>query len=167
MLEGEGAVCAPGVKSRGGLVVQVTDETGRPVDGTAVSFRLPEEGPGGVFARGMRTEIATTTPDGRAAVYGLECNGNPGPFQIRVTAVKDQVRAGLIVSQYVSNKATAAVGKSLRPRSRRKWWITAGIAAGAAAGAVLATSGQSKAGPAATSAPPPQIGLPTITVGRP
>ena len=34
----------------------VTDETGRPVANAAVSFRLPEDGPGGMFSSGPRTE---------------------------------------------------------------------------------------------------------------
>ena len=38
IVEGEGAVYAPGARSARPLAVEVTDETGRPVAGAAVSF---------------------------------------------------------------------------------------------------------------------------------
>ena len=170
MIEGEGAVHAAAAKSRG-LTVQITDETGRPVEGAAVSFRMPEQGPGGTFAHGMRTEIAITTPDGRASMPEINTGSVAGPFQIRVTAVKLQVRAGTVVSQFVSDKAIAS---KKAPSSRRlKWLLVAGVAAaGAAAGAFATGSGSTPAGvsPAAITLPPApatQIGIPTITVGKP
>jgi hypothetical protein len=55
VIEGEGAVYAPGSRATRGITVQVTDETGQPLEGVAVSFRLPEEGAGGTFASGLRT----------------------------------------------------------------------------------------------------------------
>ena len=45
-----------GSKSDRPIAVQLTDETGRPLEGVAVSFRLPEEGPGG-HLKGVKTEI--------------------------------------------------------------------------------------------------------------
>ena len=53
--EGDGAVYRTGSRSTRGLTVLVTDESGKPLDHAAVSFRLPEEGPGGVFGSGLRT----------------------------------------------------------------------------------------------------------------
>ena len=55
---------APVQKANGRIAVQLTDETGRPLEGVAVSFRMPEEGPGGSFESGMKTEIAITAADG-------------------------------------------------------------------------------------------------------
>jgi hypothetical protein len=147
------------------LAVQITDETGRPVDAATVTFRMPEEGPGGTFQRGMRTEAVTTTVDGNAAVYGIVWNRLPGAFQVRVTAVKGQVRAGTVVSQYISD--TPQLKAAGAGRSRKKWLaIAAAVGGGAAAGIVAARSGSSPSS-ASTTAPPPQIGMPTITVGRP
>jgi hypothetical protein len=170
VLEGEGAVHIAGGKVSRGIAVQVTDETGKPVDGVAVSFRMPEEGPGATFARGMKTDIAITSPEGRAAVHEMYAGRLAGPFQVRITAVKGQVRAGTIASQYVTESSTKGGGS---PRSSRRKWlsITALVAGGAAAGVILGTSGGGRsASPAATPASvptPPQIGVPTISIGKP
>jgi hypothetical protein len=164
-MEGEGAVHAAGSRDGRPLAVQITDETGRPVEGATVTFRMPEEGPGGLFARGMRTEVATTAADGHAIIHGVIWNRLPGAFQIRITAVKGQVRAGTIVSQYISDSPQTA--RLSTGASRKKWLAVTAIAAGAAAGIV---AGMSKSpAPAAGSppVPPPQIGLPTITLGKP
>src|ERR1044071_5355988 len=74
LVEGEGAVHAPGSRSSRPLTVEVTDETGKPVPGAAVSFHLPEDGPGGAFGNGLRTEVATTDSHGRACLHGLQLN---------------------------------------------------------------------------------------------
>lgn len=178
MLEGDGAIHPAGTRSTRGLVVEISDETGKPVDGAAVSFRLPEEGPGGTFVHGMRTEILITGPDGRAGVKELTAGRTSGPFQVRVTAVRDSVRAGTVVDQYISEGAVAGAraGKSLiagkNGSSSKKWILWLAIGAGAAAAGVLAGSmgGGSSSAPTAAPvpvAPPPTIGVPTITVGGP
>jgi hypothetical protein len=169
VLEGEGAVHIAGSKTSRGISVQVTDETGKPVDGVAVSFRMPEEGPGLTFSRGMRTDIAITSPEGRAAVHEMVAGRIAGPFQVRITAVKGQVRAGTIASQYVTESTSKQRADS--PRSSRKKWlaITALAAGGAVAGAILGASGGGGSSPSAPPAviTPPQIGAPTISIGKP
>jgi hypothetical protein len=148
------------------VAVQITDETGRPVEGASVTFRLPEEDPGGMFPKGMRTEVVTTGPDGSALVQGILWNRLPGAFQIRITAIKGQVRAGTVTSQYISN---VPEGKSLHGGSSgRKWLVIAAVAAGAAAGLAAGMSkSPSTPATAAPTVPPPQIGAPTITLGKP
>jgi hypothetical protein len=129
---------------------------------------MPEEGPGGSFESGMKTEIAITRADGRAAVHGIRWNAIPGPFQIRVTAAKGESRAGAICSQYISD-TPAAKSPRAGGSGKRKWLVIAAIAAGGAA-AGLAVGKGSAASPASTpsvAAPPAQIGIPTITIGRP
>src|SRR3712207_200997 len=54
VLEGEGAVYAAGARTVRPLSVQVTDETGRPVEGASVSILLPGDGPTGMFNGNMR-----------------------------------------------------------------------------------------------------------------
>lgn len=169
VLEGEGAILGAGAKSSRGISVEITDETGRPVDSAAVSFRMPEEGPGATFGRGMRTDIRSTTPDGRASIHDFTANGVTGPFQVRVTVVKNGVRAGTIVSQYVSDRPA---GKSARAGSSTSKWIAIlALAGGAAAGGIAAMSGGAGSSPAAVAAAPatapPQIGAPTFSIGGP
>ncbi len=167
LIEGEGAVYHIGARATRGVTVQVTDETGKPVDGARVSFRLPESGPGGVFSTGARTEIATTRSDGRAGVWGMQWNRTPGPFEIRVTAEKGQTRAGIICTQYLTDSPeTASQTARIGPGRSHKWlWIVAGVAGAAAAG-VAATASRDKP-PGTAPAQGVTIGAPTITLGRP
>jgi hypothetical protein len=167
VLEGDGAVYPTGVRATRGITVQVTDETGRPVDGATLSFRLPDEGPTGTFANGSRTEIATTHADGRATVWGMQWNRTPGSFEIRITAVKGTARAGTVIQQFLTNSPDASRSARMGPRHSYKWlWIGLAVA-GAAAGAVAATA---LVGKGSTTAPPStelQIGAPSINLGRP
>jgi hypothetical protein len=113
VLEGDGAIHAAGSKAGRGVTVQVSDEIGKPVSGAAVSFRLPDEGPGGLFRNGLRTEIVVTGPDGLASVKGMRWNTQAGPFELRVVAAKDRARAGVFIPQYLSGGAAlkAAAGR--------------------------------------------------------
>jgi hypothetical protein len=168
--EGEGAIHQAGAKASRPIVVEVTDETGRPVDGVAVSFRMPEEGPGASFPQGMKTDIRITAPDGKAMAHDFVANRSAGSFQVRVTAVKGPVRAGVIVGQYVTD-APVRSSRAARSGGSRKWLILAAI--GAAAGAGLAVGARSSSpaagpgGPPPAAPAPPAIGRPSISVGGP
>ena len=150
VLEGEGVVYRTGTRATRGLTVLVTDETGKPVEMATVSFRLPDEGASGTFSSGLRTEIATTGPDGRATVWGMQWNKTPGPVEIRITAIKDQARAGLVSTQYLSDSvAPKAGGEGVFSASHggHKWLWLGAIAAGAVgAGAAFGFSKGSNAG---------------------
>ena len=169
VVEGEGAVHAPG--SRGGrpLTVEVTDETGKLVEGAAVSFHLPDNGPGGIFANGLRTEVAVTDSHGHASVRGLQFNRTSGRFMILVVASKEQAHAGMASFQYIAEPGSGAAATAGSLHGYRKWIVVAVLAGGGAAAAILA-SGKSGSTPAAT-APVPTvtltIGTPVITVGKP
>jgi hypothetical protein len=178
VLEGDGAVRAPG--SRGNhLVLEVADEVGRPVSQATVGLQLPDDGPSGTFASGLRTEIALTDAQGRASVRGFRVNSLAGPFDIRITAARQGSRAGMLSRQYIAGsggsgsgsggKAPATVAKS----SRKLWIAVAGVIASAAVAGIVATgSAGGAAGPSATrpAAPPAAttIGAPVeISIGAP
>ncbi len=170
VVEGDGAVYRTGARASHGLTVLVTDESGKPVEHAAVSFRLPEGGSGGVFSSGLRTEVVTTGPDGRATVAGMQWNKTSGPVQIRITAIKDQARAGIISTQYLSDDAVAlragGEGSFTAPHKGRTKWILIGmvaVAGGAAAGFVLTRSHNTTQAPVTGIS----IGNPTINVGHP
>lgn len=101
VVEGEGGVHAPGTRSLKPLTISVTDETGRPVDRAAVSFHLPDDGPGGLFPNGLRTEVILTDGRGRASIDSLKWNRTPGRFQICIVAAREQARAGIVSFQYI------------------------------------------------------------------
>jgi hypothetical protein len=194
VIEGEGAVHVPGTRSSRPITVEITDETGRPVAGAAVSFHLPEEGPGGAFVNGLRTEVVITDANGRASLHGLQANRVPGRFQIRILASKEQARAGTVSFQYVAESrggaakpaAPAAAGPATaapatptanRPDSaavtaassgRKKWILVAAAVAGAAvAGTIAARAGASSASsPAAVPSVPvtPVLGIGSPTI---
>lgn len=105
VLDGEGAEHRVGGRAAHAVTVLVTDEAGKPVENAVVSFRLPEAGPSGTFNSGLHTEIVTTGPDGRAVISSVQWNSNPGQVALRITAMKDQARAGIISTQYLSEKA--------------------------------------------------------------
>src|SRR5450755_3043480 len=114
VLEGEGTVHAAGARIPHPVTVEVTDESGRPVAGAAVSFQLPSEGPSGLFSNGLRTDLVLTDAAGRAAVHSMQLNRTGGPFRIRITAVKELARAGAISTQYIGESHNATVA-SVKP----------------------------------------------------
>jgi hypothetical protein len=168
VIEGEGVAYPLGGRATRGVTIQVTDETGKPVEGASVSFRLPEEGPSGTFSSGSRTEIAMTKPDGRAAAWGMQWNHTEGSFEIRITAVKGQARAGTVCAVYLSKASVESDSPApMRLGRNHKWlWVTLAVAGGAGvAVAVAALAGKSSIpiGPTVT---PTSIGAPTIVIGH-
>jgi hypothetical protein len=172
---GEGAVHAPGARDARAITVVVTDETGRPVEGAAVSFHLPDQGPSGSFVNGLRTEVAVTDASGRAVVRSLEYNRVPGRFEIRIVASKEQARAGTVSFQYIAGTSAggaAAATATAATNSRhwhpsKKWLILAAVAGVAVAGGTAALTRSSSASATAESAAVLSIGPPSVTVSRP
>jgi hypothetical protein len=165
VVEGEGAMHQPGARPSRPLTVEITDETGKPVAAAAVSFHLPEDGPGGTFASGLRTDVATTDTRGRATIRAFQANHVGGRFQIRIVASKEQARAGTVSFQYVAEPATASA-----PSHRKRWIAIAAAAGGGAVAALVAARSGSTPAPTPPSAPAPppfSIGSPTISVGKP
>jgi len=167
---GEGAVHAAGARDSRGIAVVVTDETGRPVEGAAVSFHLPEQGPSGTFVNGLRTEVAVTDDRGRAAVHSIEFNRVPGRFEIRIVASKEQARAGTVSFQYIAGPSPGAAATEAKGggHHRKRWLMVAAVVAGAgAAGGTMALVHSPPATATAESTPILTIGPPSITVGKP
>jgi len=178
VVDGEGAVHPPGTHAPRFLAVEVTDETGKPVEGAAVSFHLPEDGPSGTFANGLRTDVATSDSRGHAALHGVTLNRQPGRFQVRIVAAKEQARAGIVSFQYIAEPAggAAPVTAGAGARHRTRWIAIAALAGGGALDGVLAgrsasapSSAAAQAAPGAPlgSTPTLSIGTPTITIGKP
>jgi hypothetical protein len=176
VVEGEGAVHAIGSRVAKFLTVRVTDELGKPVPGALVSFRVPEDGPSGVFLNGLPTEVVTTGPDGVAAAPGVRWSRLAGSFEVRVVAVKDQSRAGTVVPQYLAaaggpdNGRVAAkppAATHLRSRARNKW-LFLGLAAAGAVGVGFSTGWAAGTRRELPKGPePPRVGSPVISIGRP
>jgi hypothetical protein len=170
VVEGEGTVYATGSRATRGLTVEVTDESGRPVPDATVSFRLPEDGPSGTFNSGTRTEVVTTRQDGRASVWGMKWNRTPGVVEIRITALKGAVRAGLVSIQNLSDApAIAHSGPNLYSgRSKSKLLIIGLVVAGAAGGGLaMGMARGAKSSPSVAPTVPLSLGSPSVIVGAP
>ncbi len=152
IVEGEGALNNVKLRVNREPVVQVEDENHKPIAGAAVVFFLPTSGPSGTFANGSQTLTVTTDATGRATATGIRPNHLTGKMQIRVTASANGLTASATINQANVVGATAAVGLSLTA----KVLIIVGIAAGATAGAVLATRGGGSSSAAS--------GLSTVTI---
>jgi len=171
VLDGDGATYRTGTRAARGLTVLVTDETGKPVPNTAVSFQMPQAGPSGVFNSGLRTEVVTTGPDGHATVWGMQWNKTPGPVEIRITAAKDQARAGIVstlnLSDVLAPKAGGEGVFSAPHKGRGKWFLIAAVVAGGAAAGLALGRSKSSTGTTAASTTGVLIGAPGINVGHP
>jgi len=170
VLEGDGATYQPGTRATRGITVLVTDEAGRPVNMASVSFRLPDQGATGTFSSGLRTEVVTTGPDGRASVWGMQWNKTPGPVEIHITAVKDQARAGIISKQYISDTVAPSAGgqgEFKASHGGHKWiWIAlAAAAAGGGAFAFMRSQGSSNSASSVDAGI--SIGAPAVSIGHP
>jgi hypothetical protein len=153
--------------------VEVTDETGKPVEAAAVTFRLPEQGPTGEFSSGKRAEVINTGADGQAEVWGMQWGREAGTFALRITAAKGATRGGVISTLHLSDAPvlkSAELGSEPQPKaggSKKKLWITLALAA-AATGAVIGMAGSKvPAAIAPGTVESVTIGAPTITIGRP
>ena len=166
IVEGEGAIHQPGARTSRALVVEIGDETGKPIAGAAVSFHLPEDGPGGTFASGLRTDVAITDAKGRAAIRAFTANRTPGRFQIRIVASMEQARAGTVSFQYI---ADLKPGTTATASHRKRWVAIAAAVGGGAAAALIAGRSGTTAVPASPVPVPStfSIGSPTISVGKP
>ena len=136
VLEGDGAVNNIGVHRAKEPVVRVVDQDGHPIPNVAVTFLLPSQGPGGVFANGQNSITVMSDADGKAVGHGLRPNGAAGQFQIRVTTSL----AGQVATATVT-QVNAGAGKS--GGSTKTLLILALIGGAGAVGAALALKGKS------------------------
>ena len=137
IVEGGGAINSIRYQRGHDLVVQVLDESERPVTDAAVTFLLPASGASGTFGDGSLSVTVTTDEHGLAAARGLKPNRIAGQFRIRATASWRGASAHAAILQ--TNAEPAA------NKGRGKWVIIALAVGGAAAGgAVAAASGGSK-----------------------
>lgn len=169
ILEGEGTTYSTGSRATRGITVLVADESGKPIENAAVTFRLPDQGPSGEFASGKRTQTFTTSADGRATVWGMQWNKTAGQVEILVTATKNDARASIAVTQTLTDSSAPVSGGEGNFTSSHhgygKWvLIGVAVAGAAAAGMMLAHSHGSST---STTTPALSIGTPTITVSHP
>jgi hypothetical protein len=89
-----------------GYAVLVTDSAGLPVADVAVAIRLPEDGPTGLFVNGERSAVAYTDATGTAKFPQVNWGSAAGMVSVRITAVKGELHAGVLVDQTVVQQMT-------------------------------------------------------------
>ena len=130
------------------LVVDVLDQNSRPVEGAAVVFRFPLNGPSASFSNGDKARTVRTNADGQAAAVDWVAEGGAGKFQVRVNASRGNELGETVISMSNVSRITEDM-KTTKSKHKSLWssrWVKIGIvaaAAGAVAGIILATRGDS------------------------
>ena len=166
IVEGEGAINNIRQRVAREPIVQVEDENRKPVAGAAVTFLLPQQGPGATFANGARSTTLLTDNNGRAVARGLQPNNVNGKYEIRVNASHQGRTASAIITQTnaFAAGAAAAAGAGI---SAKLLAIVAVAAAATAGGVIAATRGDDNGGPGGGVTTPTVIVPGTPTVGGP
>jgi hypothetical protein len=163
VVAGEGAINNVNERVNREVIVLVEDQNHKPVSGAAVSFFLPNEGPGGTFANGTNSLTTTTNEQGRAAARGIQFNNQAGPLPIRVSASYAGRTASIVINQSSVLTGASSAGRGIGGgagggMSRTTKWIIIGAVVGAGAAAAVLLSNRS------SSSAPPAPTLPTITI---
>lgn len=165
IVEGEGAINNVRQRVAREPIVQVTDENNKPVAGAAVTFLLPNSGPGGTFPGGQNSMTVITDAEGKAQARGLRANRMDGKYQMRVTVSFQGVTSSTTIGMsniIAAGTAAGAAGGAGGGMSLAKILLVVAIMGGAAAGGITAaTSGNS-----VRNDPPPGTRT-TITPGTP
>lgn len=145
VLEGQGAT--NNIPRKIGIqpVVEVRDELDQPVEGASVVFRLPPNGPGGLFPGQKLTEDVKTDVRGQAGATGFIPNDTIGKFQITVTASSGNRLGQTLITQ--TNSTTRL--EMAQTKKKRPWWRNKYVLIGAggilvAAIILIATTSGSK-----------------------
>jgi hypothetical protein len=138
IVEGEGAINNIRQRVAREPIVQVEDENRKPVAGAAVTFLLPQQGPGATFANGARSTTLLTDNNGRAVARGLQPNNVNGQYEIRVNASHQGRTASAVISQ--TNAFAAGAAAAAGAGISAKLLAIVAVAAAATAGGVIAAT---------------------------
>jgi hypothetical protein len=166
IVEGEGAINNVRQRVAREPIVQVQDENHKPVAGAAVTFLLPNQGAGAVFADGSRSFTTVTDGNGQAVARGIKPNNVNGQYQIRVNASYQGQTANAVVNQANAITAAGAAGASAGI-STKLIAIIAIAGAAVAGGVVAATRGGGGATPGTVTPAGTVLTPGTPTVGAP
>jgi len=131
-----------------------------------VTFRLPDQGAGGVFSNGSKTEVAASRANGQVQVWGMQWNRTPGPFEMRITAAKGDAHAGTILPLSLADAGETSPPKAVSSGHFGHKWLWVALGVGAAAGAGVAVRGMARS-PTPAVVNTTRIGTPTISIGPP
>jgi len=169
VLVGEGAVHNVRQPKPTEVIIEVRDESGRPLPGAIVVFQLPSVGASGQFPGGSLFATVPTDETGRAAVKGLQPNATPGKWNINVTASYQGLTVSLGITQVNEDPTSRPVVVKKRGGSGKIIALVAAAGAAAVGGGIAASQGK-KSSPGPQPQPPvtpTTITIGSVTVGRP
>ena len=167
IIDGDGAINNIRKRTAREPIVEVQDQNNRPIAGAAVTFQLPNDGPGGVFSGGSKTSTVITDANGRAIARGFQPNKLTGKFQIQVDAsLHGYAPASAAVAQ--TNVAAVAAGAAVGAGvSAKVIVVLVAVGAAAAGGTAVALTAKGKSNPSTPPAPGTTISAGGTTVGHP
>jgi hypothetical protein len=171
VISGTGAVNDLRTNTTVPTVVELRDDRDQPVLRGAVTFMLPEAGPGGRFADGSRSLFVLTDRRGRATLTGFIPNQVEGPFQIAVEATASGHSVRALIRQYNNSFPANAAPRAANPTAtaRRgsgtgsKILLTLFLGVAVAAGSIVAL----KSGGSGKTPPTTTVSIGGVTVGGP
>ena len=175
VMEGDGAIYNVRNRNISPPRVRVVDSVGHPVNGAFVTFRLPESGPGALFAEGRIATVATDA-HGLATAPVVKLNSQLGPWEIRIAAAHSGLVTRASIQQTNAAPADAIAGAGGGKRSRSLYWLAAVSAGAAVAASVGFRSGSSSPvrlggvsalGGSASASQPVAIGIGAGSIGAP
>jgi hypothetical protein len=128
VLSGVGAINYTKGRTNRETIALVEDDNHKPVGAAAVTFLLPSDGPGGVFAGGARSITVPTDLTGRAAMPPIQSNQLTGQFNIQVTAASEGRQATATIPQ--SNAAGPSPNQAHRGLMVKTLVVVGAAAAG-------------------------------------
>ncbi len=114
VIDSDGTSAPAGSQTKKSVAIVVTDANGAPVQGAAVTFRLPDSGPSGKFADGSFATVAYTDASGRARSGDVRWSSAPGVADIRITAAKGTSHTGILFEETLTPSQT---GQSEPPKA--------------------------------------------------
>jgi hypothetical protein len=106
VIDSDGTSAPAGSHTKKGITIAVTDANGAPVEGAAVTFRLPDSGPSGNFADGSSVNVTYTDLSGRAHAADVSWNSSTGVADIRITAAKGTSHTGILFEETLTSSQT-------------------------------------------------------------
>ncbi len=120
IVDSDGLSAPVGSQTRKGITIEVTDDTGTPVAGAAVTFRLPDNGPTGKFEDGSAALVAYTDAAGRAHAGNVSWSSAPGVADIRITAAKGTSHAGILFEETLTPPGQIAQSTHPQPETSQQ-----------------------------------------------
>jgi hypothetical protein len=112
VVDSDGPNALTGSRSVKGFTAEVMDASGARVENAAVVFRLPDSAPSGKFADGGVTAVAYTDAQGRAGIGGIQWGDAPGAVEVRITAAKGMMHAGVLLEENLTGRSSPPTGSS-------------------------------------------------------